>query len=63
LLREAGLSLLPVPGAQWNVGNGAFSRDEPPGPQTDQLHLVLAEWKWDMTVAEFLQKYFAAPES
>jgi monoamine oxidase len=28
-------------------GNRAFSRDEPPGPQTDQLHLVLAELKWD----------------
>src|SRR6516225_6344859 len=30
LLREAGLSLLPVQGTRWTVENGALSRDEPP---------------------------------
>jgi monoamine oxidase len=62
LLREGGLSLLPVQGAQWKVDQRAFSRDEAPDPHTDRLHQVLAELKSDMSVAEFLQQYFAGPE-
>ena len=63
LLREAGLSLLPVQGTRWTVENGALSRDEPPDPQTDRFRQVLAELKCDMTVSEFLQQHFAGPES
>ena len=33
LLREAGLSTLPLQGARWNVENGAFSRRAPSDPQ------------------------------
>lgn len=62
LLREAGLSLLPVKGTRWNVENGVFSRDEPTNPHTDRLHRTLAELKSDMPIAEFLQRYFAGPE-
>jgi monoamine oxidase len=62
LLREAGLSTLPLQGARWNVENGAFSRRDPSDPDTDRLHQVLTELRSDMTVAEFLQQHFAGPE-
>jgi phytoene dehydrogenase-like protein len=62
LLREAGLSMLPLQGARWNVENGKFSRGDPPDPYTDRLHQVLRELKSDMTVAAFLQQHFAGPE-
>jgi len=62
LLREAGLSSLPVHGARWNVENGTFSRDERPDPHTHVLHEILARLTSDMTVTAFLGQYFAGPE-
>ena len=62
LLREAGLSLLPIQGVRWNVENGVLSREEPTDHHTGRLYQVLAELTSDMTVAEFLQQYFAGPE-
>ncbi len=62
LLREAGLSLLPVQGARWNGERGAFSRDDAPDPHTERLHQALAELKTDLTVGEFLERHFAGPE-
>jgi monoamine oxidase len=62
LLREAGLSVVPVQGARWKVDQKAFSRNEAPDPHTDRLHQVLAELKADLTVAEFLKRHLAGPE-
>jgi phytoene dehydrogenase-like protein len=62
LLREAGLSLLPIQGARWNAEHGAFSRDEAPDPHTDRLYQRLAELKADLTVADFLKQHFPGPE-
>jgi monoamine oxidase len=63
LLRAAGISLMPVQGTRWNVEDGAFSRrNQVPGFQIDPLHKALTELKDDLTLAEFLNRYFAAPE-
>jgi monoamine oxidase len=62
LLREAGLSELPVEGKSWNVKNGAFSRDDAPNPHTERLHKALAGLKADLPIAEFLAQHFGAPE-
>jgi monoamine oxidase len=62
LLREAGLSTLPLQGARWNVEKAAFSLRDPSDSRTDHLHQVLTGLRSDMTVAEFLQQHFAGPE-
>jgi monoamine oxidase len=63
LLSEAGISLIPVQGTRWNVEHGAFSRrDQVPDFQIGQLHKALTELKDDLTLAEFLNRYFAGPE-
>jgi monoamine oxidase len=62
LLREAGLSLLPVHGTRWNVEDGALSRDEVLALHAERLHQVLEELKADLTVADFLKRYFAGPK-
>ncbi|MBV9530914.1 MAG: FAD-dependent oxidoreductase, partial [Bradyrhizobium sp.] len=62
LLREAGLSLLPVRGARWSVNEGTFSRDEMPGPDTGRLYACLAKLKAEITVNDFLKQHFAGPE-
>jgi phytoene dehydrogenase-like protein len=60
---RAGLSLFPVRGTRWNVEQGAFSRrDQVPDCQIDRLHKALTELKDDLTLAEFLSRYFAGPE-
>ena len=61
LLREARLSLLPIEGAQWTVEDGKLSR-EPQDTHEAPLHRALQELKDDLTVAEFLRRYFAGPE-
>src|SRR5258708_34566001 len=61
LLREARVSLLPIEGAQWTVEDGKLSR-EPQDPHEAQLQRALQELKDDLTVAEFLRRYFAGPE-
>jgi monoamine oxidase len=62
LLREAGLSLLPIQGTQWTVGDGKFSREESQDPHKAELHKALQELKDDLTVAEFLRRHFAGPK-
>jgi monoamine oxidase len=61
LLREAGLSLLPIDGTQRTVEDG-FSREESQDPHEAALHKALQELKDDLTVAEFLRRRFAGPE-
>jgi phytoene dehydrogenase-like protein len=62
LLREAGLSLLPIQGTQWTAADGKLSREESQDPHEAELHKVLQELKDDLTVAEFLRRYFAGPQ-
>jgi len=62
LLREAGLSLLPIQGMQWTVQGGKFSREDSQDTHEAGLHKALQELKDDMTVAEFLRRHFAGPE-
>src|ERR1700716_3929556 len=62
LLREAALSLLPIQGTQWTVEDGKFSREESQDLHGAQLHNALKELKDDLTVADFLRRYFAAPK-
>src|SRR4030088_136452 len=62
LLREAGLSLLPIQGTQWTVEDGKFSREESQDPHEAELHRALQELKDDLTVAEFLRRRFAGPK-
>jgi monoamine oxidase len=62
LLREAGLSLLPIHGTQWTVEDGKFSREESEDPHEAELHKALQKLKDDLTVAEFLRRHFAGPE-
>jgi monoamine oxidase len=62
LLREAGLSLLPIQGTQWTAQDGKFSREESQDPHEAQLHKALQELRDDLTVAEFLRRCFAGPE-
>src|SRR6266702_5428260 len=58
LLREAGLSLLPIQGMRWMVEGGKFLREVPQDPHEAQLNRALQELKDDLTVAEFLRRYF-----
>jgi monoamine oxidase len=62
LLREAGLSLLPIQGARWTMQDGKLSREDSRDPHEAELHKALQELKRDLTVAEFLRRRFAAPE-
>src|SRR4030088_260031 len=62
LLREAGLSLLPIRGTQWTMEDGKFSREQSQDPHEAELHKGLQELKDDLTVAEFLRRRFAGPE-
>src|SRR3979411_1388531 len=45
LLREAGLSLLPLHGTQWTVEDGTFSQEESKNPHETELHKALQELK------------------
>jgi hypothetical protein len=62
LLREAGLSLLPIHGTQWTVEDGTFSQEESQDPHEAELRKALQELEDDLTVAEFLRRHFAGPE-
>jgi monoamine oxidase len=59
LLREARLSLLPIQGTQWAAEDGKLTRDETSDPHEAELHRALQQLKDDVTVAEFLRRYFA----
>jgi monoamine oxidase len=58
LLREAGLSLLPIKGKQWTVERGKFSGGTQ-GPNQPELHNALRKLKEDLPVAQFLREHFA----
>jgi len=45
LLREAGLSLLPIQGTQWTVEDGRFSREQCQDSHEPELHKALQELK------------------
>src|SRR5262245_18193254 len=62
LLREAGLSLLEIQGLRWNVEDGVLSREEALSLHVEQLQQALAELKTDLTVADFLKRYFDGPD-
>jgi len=62
LLREAGLSLLPIEGTSWAVEEGKFARQNSHDPHAAELHRALQELKDDLSVAEFLRQRFSAPK-
>lgn len=62
LLREAGLSVVPVRGARWSVTKGKFARDQMPDRGADRFYESLSQLKADMSVADFLHRYFRGPE-
>src|SRR4029077_7912280 len=58
LMREAGLSLVPIEGTRWGARNGAFSPKESQLAHAALLHRALSELKTDLPVAEFLKTHF-----
>jgi len=62
LLREAGLSLLPVQGRRWSVNQGMLSRGEMPNSHTDSFYECLSRLEADTTVTDFLKQHFAGSE-
>jgi monoamine oxidase len=62
LLREAGLSLLPIEGMQRTVMEGKLWSEDPLEIHEAKLHAALRELKDDVTVAEFLRRQFAGSE-
>src|SRR5215469_6203360 len=58
LMREAGLSLLPIEGTRWGARNGAFSPNESRLTHS-ALQRALSGLKTDLPVAEFLKTHFA----
>jgi monoamine oxidase len=62
VLREAGLSLVPLQGTRWTAREGTLSRDDAHNPHAGRLHRVLAELKADLPIAEFLTQNFSGPE-
>jgi monoamine oxidase len=59
LLREAGLSVVPIQGTRWTVKDGKFSREESQDRHEAELHKALQALKDDLTVAEFRGTNFA----
>jgi monoamine oxidase len=62
LLREAGLSLMPIEGMQRTIVEGRLSSEDPLEIHEAKLHAALRELKDDVTVAEFLRRRFAGSE-
>lgn len=62
LLREAGLSILPMKGARWRIDEGRLAQNDLPQPEVGRLQDCLSQLKADMTVTAFLKQYFAGPE-
>ena len=58
LMREAGLSLVPIEGTRWGARNGAFSPNESQLAHAALLHRALSELKTDLPIAEFLETHF-----
>ena len=62
LLREAGISLLPIEGTQRTVMDGKLSTNDSLEIHEANLHAALKELDDDLTVAEFLRRHFAGAE-
>src|ERR1700746_4096098 len=60
LMREAGLSLVPIEGTRWGARNGAFLSNESQLAHAALLHRALSKVKTDLPVAEFLKTHFTA---
>jgi monoamine oxidase len=58
LMREGGLSLLPIEGTRWGGRSGVFSLSESGLAHATLLHRALRELKTDLPVAEFLKTHF-----
>jgi len=58
LMREAGLSLVPIEGTRWSTRIGTFSPRESQVAHGALLHRALSELKTDLPVAEFLKTHF-----
>ena len=61
LMREAGLSLLPLAGTRWHAADGVLAPDDRATPHAARLHQALSTLKADLPVAEFLARHFADP--
>jgi monoamine oxidase len=59
LMREAGLSLVPIEGTRWDARNGAISPRESQFAHATLLHRALSELKTDLPVTEFLKTRFS----
>jgi monoamine oxidase len=59
LLREAGLSLQVIEGAQWSFDGTKLSREDRHEPHEAVLQAALNGLKHDLTVADFLRRHFA----
>jgi monoamine oxidase len=62
LLREAGLSLQEIEGAQFSFDGTELSRESRDHPYDGRLHAALKDLEDDLTVADFLRRHFAGPE-
>ncbi|WP_439394946.1 flavin monoamine oxidase family protein [Bradyrhizobium sp. PMVTL-01] len=62
LLREAGLALREIAGTQWSFDGIGLSREERHDQYEAELQAVLGALKDDLTVADFLRRYFAGPK-
>jgi monoamine oxidase len=62
LLREAGLSVMPIEGMQRTVVEGKLLREDPLETHEAKLQAALRELNDDVTVAEFLRRQFASSQ-
>lgn len=62
LLREAGLSLQEIEGEQWSFDGTKLSREERLDPHEAELQAVLGDLKDDLTIGDFLRRYFAGDD-
>ncbi|MDH2342848.1 NAD(P)/FAD-dependent oxidoreductase [Bradyrhizobium sp. SSUT77] len=62
LLREAGLSLQEIEGQQWSFAGADIVREDRDDPHEAELQAVLRDLNDDLTVADFLRRYFAGNE-
>ena len=62
LLREARLSLQTIKGQRWTFEGGALSHRHLRDPHEGDLHAALSTLTDDMSVTDFLGRYFAGPQ-
>ena len=62
LVREAGLTVRTIGGAQWSFDGTEFSRENPRDPYDAAVHAAVKDLSDDLTVAEFLRRHFAGPD-